>query len=102
MATFGCFQEQARPKLGVFFDLSNLPMGETLQNSPSPQEGNIWSAQKLAWQKDWEFALCFVPPIFIFLGGKEGNTCVMTQVLVPGAPLCHEVSTRHRCLAGNR
>lgn len=84
-----------------FFYLSNLPVGETLQESPSPQGGNICTAQKLAWEKDWELALCFVPPIFIFLE-KEGNTCVMTQVLVPGVPLCREVSTQRCCLAGNR
>lgn len=84
------FKSNQGPKW-VFFDLSNLPVGETLQKSPSPQEGTICSTQKL----DWEFALCFVPPIFIFWWGKDGNTCVVIQVLVPGAPLCHHgVSTQ--------
>lgn len=54
-----------------FFDLSNLPVGETLQKCPSPQGGNICSAQKLAQEKAWEFALMFCPSYFYVFGGKK-------------------------------
>lgn len=74
------FKSNQDPNWG-FFDLSNLPVGETLQKCPSPQGGNICSAQKLAQEKAWEFALMFCPSYFLFFWGKEGNTCVMTQTL---------------------
>lgn len=89
--TFGCFQEQPRPKPG-FFDLSNLPVGETLQNLQALREGGFAVLKSLPGRKTGSLHYVLSLP-FLFFGGKNEILCMMTQVLVPGAPLCHEVST---------
>lgn len=63
------------------------------------REGTFAVLKSLPRRKPGSLHWCFVPPIFIFLGERRKYMCDDTGL---GAPLCREVSTQRRCLAGNR